>query len=421
MNIKVATFALLGLSALLLAVLLVPSGAPQQSSPAPGPGKSGQTSAGDAHGGLLEVHEVAGSTKNAAARAKQEPSDADLPPGGESRRQRELRLAEMAARLAALPPDQALARIGELPDEESRDLAMLQLLSEWSGASTLDIIRRGNVWRFGAGGALAVYLLESGEMTPEQAAAMVRQHTDGNRRGELYSRIGAQLAATDPAAALAMGDDLQGWTRRRFLSDLAGEWSANSPEEAKRWIASVADAGTRDALLAGLFESEARRDPASAAASLAALPVADEAARASAASRIASEWASKDTLAAMQWAGSLADPLQRGAAEQGIRRAAPVGIGAMLTRGEDGLPSVGNIVPGSPAGTSGALQKGDTILAVTDANGAWVQAGKVSQRELIEMVRGEPNTQVSLQVRSPGSSAAKVVTFGRQQLIFRPQ
>ncbi|MGA1128974.1 MAG: hypothetical protein ACO3XN_02780, partial [Chthoniobacterales bacterium] len=244
MSIKVATFALLGLSALLLAILLVPSGAPQQSSPAPGPGKSGQTSAGDAHGGLLEVHEVAGSTKNAAAPAKQEPSDADLPPGGESRRQRELRLAEMAARLAALPPDQALARIGELPDEESRDLAMLQLLSEWSGASTLDIIRRGNVWRFGAGGALAVYLLESGEMTPEQAAAMVRQHTDGNRRGELYSRIGAQLAATDPAAALAMGDDLQGWTRRRFLSDLAGEWSANSPEEAKRWIASVADAGT---------------------------------------------------------------------------------------------------------------------------------------------------------------------------------
>ena len=93
----------------------------------------------------------------------------------------------------------------------------------------------------------------------------------------------------------------------------------------------------------------------------------------------------------------------------------------MLTRGADGLPVIGNIVPGSPAGASGALQSGDTLLAVSDANGAWVDTGKLSQRELLGMVRGEPNTQVSLQVRSPGSSATPVVTLGRQQIIFRPQ
>jgi C-terminal processing protease CtpA/Prc len=60
-------------------------------------------------------------------------------------------------------------------------------------------------------------------------------------------------------------------------------------------------------------------------------------------------------------------------------------------------------------------------MAVTDANGAWVDAGKISQRELIGMVRGQPNTQVSLQVRPAGSSATRVVTLGRQQIIFRPQ
>ena len=336
-------------------------------------------------------------------------------------RQRELRLARLAARLAALPPDQALAQIAALPDQESRDIAMVELLSEWTGSSSLEIVRRGDVWRFGAGGALAVHLLESGKITPEQAAAMSRQSADGNRRGELYARIGAQLAATDPAAAVAMGNDLEGWGRRRFLESLAGEWSANSPEEAKRWITSVADPDTRDALMAGLLETETRQNPAAAAATLAALPMSDESARARAVSRIASEWASKDTLAAMQWSSTLTDQVQRSAAEQGIRGAAPVGIGAMLTRGADGLPVVGNVVPGSPAGASGALQSGDTVVAVTDANGAWVDAGKVSQRELIGMVRGQPNTQVSLQVRSAGSSATRVVTLGRQQIIFRPQ
>ena len=422
MNAKTATFALLGLAALLLVVLLLPSGAPDAPVSDGTPATDNQDSRarhspGDAAAGV-PASDAPGKTPQTVAATG---DDAGLELAGAGGREREMRFAQMAARLALLPPEQALARIRELPDQESRDIAMFELLSEWSGASSLDIIRRGDVWRFGAGGALAVYLLESGKISPAQAAAMAQENTDGNRRSQLYSRIGAKLAETDPAAAVALGNGLEGWVRERFLGDLAGEWSERSPDDARRWIASVSDAATRDALLAGLLETESRRNPAAAAASLASIPMSDESARARAASRIASEWASEDTLAAMQWAGTLTDQTQRSAAEQGIRSAAPVGIGAMLTRGPDGLPVVGNVVPGSPAGTSGALQAGDTLLAVTDANGAWVDATAVSQRELIGMVRGEPNTQVSLQVRSPGSSATRVVTLGRQQIIFRPQ
>jgi C-terminal processing protease CtpA/Prc len=137
--------------------------------------------------------------------------------------------------------------------------------------------------------------------------------------------------------------------------------------------------------------------------------------------RIAAEWASRDTVAAMQWAETLPGEGERNAAGQGIRNAAPVGIGAMLTRGTQGLPVVGNIVPGSPASANGALRPGDTLLAVSDASGQWVDTRQLSTRDLLGLVRGEPNTQVSLQVRSAGSSTARVVTLGRQQLIFRPQ
>lgn len=330
-------------------------------------------------------------------------------------------MTQFAVRLAALPAGQALARIGELPDQESRDMAMLALLGEWSGMTSLELIRSGDVWRFGASGALAVHLLEGGKITPAQAVAMVQGNEDGNRRGELFARVGAKLAAANPGAAVALGNGLEGWERQRFLEGLASQWAESSPDEARRWISSVTDARTRDALLAGLLQSEAQKNPATAAANFSALPPADDSARAQAAMRIASDWAAKDTVAAMQWAGSLAGDAERNAAQRGIQSAAPVGIGAMLTRGSDGRPVVGNLVPGGPASASGALQTGDTLLAVTDGKGGWVDTSKLRTREVLSLVRGDPNTQVSLQVLSPGSSTPRTVTIGRQQIIFRPQ
>ncbi|NDC60180.1 MAG: hypothetical protein EBZ50_15425, partial [Alphaproteobacteria bacterium] len=257
MNAKIAAFALLGLAALVLALFLLPASGPELRSSSPDASKLAakesrsvsDASASDVPGsGAPEKTPPRSSTKGVIAADNTEVAAGNG-------RGRELRLAQLAARLASLPPDQALAQVRELPDQESRDMAMLELLAEWSGSSSLDIIRRGDVWRFGAGGALSVYLLESGKITAAQAAAMAQQSSDGNRRGELFSRIGAKLAATDPAAAVAMGNDLEGWARQRFLSDLASEWSAASPNEAKRWISSVADAGTRDGLMAGLLEA----------------------------------------------------------------------------------------------------------------------------------------------------------------------
>jgi len=419
---KAAVIALLGLGALTFGLVLLPGGqpaaaprpvatdAPEKDSARPEPRTGADYSASDGR------QRAVASTKSPAL-----PRGAAADDAGASPRDREQRMNQLAMRLAALPADEMLARVAQLPDQESRDMAMLALLGEMSGQSSLEIIRGGDVWRFGAGGALAVHLLESGKITPSEAVAIAQANTDGNRRGDLLVRIGSKLAAADPAAAVALGNDLGGWERQRFLEDLAGNWAASSPEGARRWIAGVTDVRTRDALVTGLLQAETRANPSAAAAAFASLAPADSSARGRAAMRIASEWASKDTLAAMQWAETLPDENDRRAAGQGIRSAAPVGIGAMLTRGSEGLPVIGNLVPGGPASTSGVLQSGDTLLAVSDSNGGWVDTRGLSQRELLGLVRGEPNTQVSLQVRSPGSSAPRVVTLGRQQLIFRPQ
>ncbi|MEY3481054.1 MAG: hypothetical protein RIQ71_1829, partial [Verrucomicrobiota bacterium] len=198
------------------------------------------------------------------------------------------------------------------------------------------------------------------------------------------------------------------------------EWGDSSPEAARRWISTVGDARTRDALIAGLLQAEARKDPAAAAANFSSMAPTDDSARARAAMRIASDWATKDTIAAMEWAGSLPGESERNAAQQGIQSSAPVGIGAMLTRGPEGVPVIGNVVPGSPASASGALQTGDKLLAVADGSGSWVDTRNLRMRELLSLVRGDPNTQVSLQVLSAGSSAPRTITLGRQQIIFRP-
>ena len=334
---------------------------------------------------------------------------------------REAFLDGVVAKLAALGPEAALAQVQQLPDAELRDMAMLALLQEWSGVSTLELIRSGDIWRFGASGALGLYLLDQGQITPDQAAQMARASTDANRRSELLARVGARMAADNPAAAMALADGLDDRQRQRFAERLAARLAEQSPEAARQLAMQLSDPRTRSAMLARILQTEAAKDPAAAAQGFLAMPPEEAEARSRAARRIGSEWASKDTLAALQWVGSLADENARSAARQGIESVAPVGIGARLSPGEGGLPILQELVPGGPASASGQVQAGDTILAVGDANGRWVDAGTIKMGDLVGLIRGDANTQVSLQVQSPGDAAPRAVTIGRQQIIYSPQ
>lgn len=334
---------------------------------------------------------------------------------------REAYLAGVVGRLAALGPEKALEQVRALPDAETRDMAMLALLMEWSGLTTLDVVRGGDVWRFGTEGALAVYLLENGKISPELAASMASASTGANRPADLLSAVAAKLVATDPAAALALGQRLDGRQQMRFYESLAGGWASSNPAAAREWASRIEDPALRARVLASVLQAEASANPASAARQFAQFPPENAELRARLAARIAESWAGKDTLAALQWSAGLTDPASRAAANDGIQRVAPVGIGARLTSGEDGLPVLVDFVPGSPASASGQLRPGDKVVAVGDGVGGWVSANGRPLGDVVGLIRGSPNTQVTLQVQSPGSSAPRVVTIGRQQIVHRPQ
>ena len=334
-------------------------------------------------------------------------------------REREAYMNALAPSLAAMGPLAALDKIRAFPDPDSRDMAMLALLGEWSGNSAADIIRGGDAGRFGIAGALGLFMMDSGRMTPEQAAAWAIEQLGGDARAAVISRAAAAMAARDPVAALALGEGLVGAPQARFLASFASGWAAADPQAARQWASKLGDPGLRARVLDRILDADVSADPARAARNLAEMPPDATPARSVAFMRVASGWAGKDTLAAMSWAAGLADEADRAAAQRGIENVAPVGIGAMLDSGDDGLPVVGGIVPGAPA--SASLSVGDRILAVAGADGTWVDSRGLTMGELVSLIRGRPDTQVSLQVQSPGTAAPRQLTIGRRQIIHSPR
>ncbi len=336
-------------------------------------------------------------------------------------RAREMELQAQFAGLAAGGVEAALAQVRQLPDAEARDMAMLALLGEWSGMTMTELLRRGEVGRFGVAGALALNLLEQGKVSPQQAAALANEFLDGNERGRVLARVGETLAATDPAAALALGEDLSGWQQTRFLERVAAGWAKASPQQAQAWAGQIPDPGLRSSVMRRILGEMAQVDPVAAAQAFAQSPPEDASSRERLARQIGSSWGDRDTLAAMQWAASLSDDSARSAAQRGINAVAPIGIGARLTQSPDGMPVLQDLVPGGPASLSGQLRAGDRLLAVSDGRGGWVDTRTMDVGEVVGLIRGEPNTQVVMQVQAPGEAAARVVTLGRQQVVHRPQ
>ena len=338
----------------------------------------------------------------------------------DSSRAREDYLNAMFRPLAGLGAEVALARVRELPDAASRDMAMLALLGEWSGQSVTELVQRGEVGRFGVAGALGLYLMNEGKLTPVQTAALANEFLTDQQRGSVLSRAAEKLAATDPTTALALGEGLTDWQQARFLSRFVSGWALADPDEARAWAGQVEDPRTRSVLLGRVLAEEVKVNPTAAAQAFLQTPPEDAQIRERTAGQIAANWAAQDTVAAMQWANNLPQDNDRASAQRGIRSTAPVGIGARLSRGEDGLPVLQELVPGSPASASGQLRSGDRLLAVSDANGSWVNSRSMSIGDVAGLIQGNPETSVSIQVQSADGSAPRVVTLQRKQIIHRP-
>ena len=384
---------------------------------AAGAGQAGPARPAEVEEGFVGAARSA--VKNTGDKAGQSAAKAEMVQGANGR-EREDYVNSVFRPLAASGVEVALARVRALPEDESRDMAMLALLGEWTGSSVAELVQRGELGRFGVAGALALHLMREGKISPQQAAEMADEFLSGGQRVGVLGRAAEQLAATDPQEALAMGEGLSDWEQVRFLSRFVSGWASASPEAAQAWVAQVEDTRTRSRLMERVLAAQATVNPAGAAQTFMQSPPEDERTRQRTAQQIAAGWAGQDTIAALQWADSLGSEVDRNAARQGIRSVAPVGIGARIAPGDDGLPVLQDFVPGSPAGASGQLRSGDRVVAVADASGGWVNSRNMPLRDVVRLIQGEPNTQVSLQVQSADGSAPRVVTLGRQQIIYRP-
>jgi len=340
-----------------------------------------------------------------------------LPP--EDPRIKERQIWEKFRPMAAWEVSAALAQVRALPDEDAREMAMLALLGEWSGKSVTELLRLGEVRRFGVAGALALHLMDAGKISPQEAVAMAGEFLGGREQQRLVGRAAERLAATDPAAALSLGDGLEGWAQVRFLENLAAGWAKTSPQEARAWAAQLPDAAARTAVMRRIVAEQARTSPAAAADLFAQELASDPQSQARTARQIGAAWAERDTVAALQWAGSLPDERARESALQGIRAVAPIGIGARIASSPEGTPVLQSLVPNGTASLSGQVRPGDRLLAVGDGRGGWVDTRAMEIGDVVGLVRGEPNTTVVMQVQSPGDAAPRVVTLNRQQVVHQ--
>jgi C-terminal processing protease CtpA/Prc len=133
-------------------------------------------------------------------------------------------------------------------------------------------------------------------------------------------------------------------------------------------------------------------------------------------------WARADTAAALQWANQLTDPAEQNEALQAIHTTAPVGIGALL-RMDDGYPVIAELLPGGAADLSGQLQAGDRIVAVQSAPELPFQnLQNVPLADVVQAIRGEPNTLVQLQIipaEASPESPPQTISITRSQLIIK--
>ncbi|MES2595966.1 MAG: PDZ domain-containing protein [Verrucomicrobiota bacterium] len=313
-------------------------------------------------------------------------------------------------------PAEALAVLKRMKEGLDRETAMAALLRGWRHSPEVLTVNG----EFGIAGTLGLYMLKSRsrDVTPQELAAFARDFMKGSSRGTLLAEIAATLAKTDPAAAFALGNELTGQQQMAFMHRFADGWAAEDPDAAMRWAATVPDLVTRAELQASIIEAEARKDVVGAARHAHQLP-ANTPGRIEALRSVAQEWAAKDTRAALQWAETLTDEVERNAAQTGIRASAPVGIGALLGT-QDGLPVISGLMDGGAAQRSGTLQKGDRILAVSDGGGQWVDAKDANLADVVGLIRGEVGSAVSLRVQPGGGGAPRVITITRQQIMRSP-
>jgi hypothetical protein len=193
---------------------------------------------------------------------------------------------------------------------------------------------------------------------------------------------------------------------------------ANNPELAVLWANELTEGAGRAAVLRRTAAALVGSDPTAAFALGEQLPPEEQRKFLDA---VLANWGASDTDAALKYADQLQDPAERDAAIAAIRTMAPVGIGAALSI-QDGYAVVNQLFPGTPAELSGQIHPGDRIVALAQGDGAFIDARGLPLKDIVDMVRGAPNTTLQLQLLAADAgpeTPPRTVSILRNQLKFK--
>jgi len=189
----------------------------------------------------------------------------------------------------------AVSRLGEEAPEDALDL--INGLKPGSGRSTaanklIDIVALSHP---------DLFIRWSGDEA-------LRQELFGTQQSNRVATAAEFVAGEDPQRALALLDALDlGDDRNSVIDSIAGSWSVLDPVAAFEWVSALPE-GERVSATKQFFESASRADPE---AVLSMLEGFEGKQRTKLVGEIASGWAESNNRAAMIWAGSLEDEVEK--------------------------------------------------------------------------------------------------------------
>jgi C-terminal processing protease CtpA/Prc len=117
-----------------------------------------------------------------------------------------------------------------------------------------------------------------------------------------------------------------------------------------------------------------------------------------------------DTLGTIEWAMSLEDPEEQRLAMEAISKNALVGIGARLEADESGFPKIKETTILSAAASKN-IMAGDYIIGIVDGNGAPIYFNDLPMQRIIQMLRGEAGTDVTLLIERDSADTSQPEAF----------
>ncbi len=175
-----------------------------------------------------------------------QPPPPEQPPAPPNKAERLAQLRETFRALAAGDPTIALRASRQLTNEVERETALLALVTEWTHGELRSPRQRAwAVANFGLEAGLGIELSRN----PELALLWANELTESQNRAVVLQHAAIALLDSDPAAALALGEQIAAGERRQFSDSVFASWAQQDTEAALQWAEQLSDPTEREAAL----------------------------------------------------------------------------------------------------------------------------------------------------------------------------